>query len=157
MKAYPHEQPGCEPGTYLLDIQLRRPIILSPGRLGTFEFEAGQYLYIGSARGAGGVRARLRRHQALAKTNVRHWHVDDLLAAGDLRGSWWTNANGANECAWAELLGGYGAREPVGFGSSDCRCAGHLVFMSSGHALEAAVHQLRNQTDGDLHYSVLQT
>jgi Uri superfamily endonuclease len=156
VKPYHDEQPGREPGIYLLDIQLRQPTVLSPGRLGPTDFEAGRYLYIGSARGPGGLRARIMRHRGLAETSARHWHVDHLLAVGDLQGSWWTTADGANECAWAELLGGYAVREPYGFGSSDCRCAGHLIFARDGRVLEIALRQLGNQTAGDLHYSVLQ-
>jgi Uri superfamily endonuclease len=157
MQHCPDEQPGCEPGNYLLYIRIWQPTVLSPGRLGIFEFEAGDYLYVGSAHGSGGLRARLRRHQALAGTSVRHWHIDYLLAIGKPLGSWWTTADGGGECAWAELLGEYGPREPRGFGSSDCRCAGHLIFMSDDRALDMAVRRLKMNLGGDLHYSVLET
>ena len=38
--------------------------------------QAGDYLYIGSARGAGGIAARLSRHFKAEKK--AHWHIDQL-------------------------------------------------------------------------------
>ncbi|MCX8165032.1 MAG: GIY-YIG nuclease family protein [Acidilobaceae archaeon] len=48
------------------------------GSLGTLRFSSGLYLYIGSARGQGGVRARISRH--LRKEKVLRWHIDYLTS-----------------------------------------------------------------------------
>ena len=66
-----------EPRTYQLTIELGRPVRVSVGRLGVFDFPAGRYLYTGSARR--GLEARVRRH--LSQTKRLHWHIDYLLAA----------------------------------------------------------------------------
>lgn len=49
-------------GTYVLVIRLREPQEISVGRLGVFPFHHGYYVYIGSAFGPGGLKARIRRH-----------------------------------------------------------------------------------------------
>ncbi len=118
-------------GTYILVIQLRSGKEITVGRLGTFLFPAGYYLYVGSALGSGGLPARLARHRRVDKRP--HWHVDYLLEHGRLLEIW--NAVGQErlECLWAT-----GAREmaeeavPVpGFGSSDCRCPAHLSYCAT--------------------------
>jgi Uri superfamily endonuclease len=53
------------------------------GSLGTFTFAPGFYLYIGSARGPGGLRARIERH--LRKDKVKRWHIDYLTASSSFR------------------------------------------------------------------------
>jgi Uri superfamily endonuclease len=47
---------------------------------------AGRYLYCGSAKGPGGLKARLSRHMRRGKS-VR-WHVDQLTEQGLVIGSW---------------------------------------------------------------------
>jgi Uri superfamily endonuclease len=123
------------PGAYLLVIDLLTPLTATlPGRPPA-TLEEGRYLYMGSARGPGGIRARTGRHLKGAKT-VR-WHVDRL-----------TNLAGAaaviaypdgNECALtAAALALPGASVPApGFGSSDCpRCPAHLVRIPESLAIE---------------------
>ncbi len=61
-------------GTYILLVHLTCPAVLSVGRLGTYPLPAGMYAYCGSARGAGGLRARINRHLRLEKPI--HWHID---------------------------------------------------------------------------------
>ncbi len=47
-------------GTYVLVMRLGRLRRVRVGRLGVQEFPAGLYLYVGSAFGPGGLRARIR-------------------------------------------------------------------------------------------------
>ena len=49
-------------GTYALLLRLDAAVQLAVGRLGDFTFPEGDYVYVGSARGPGGLRARVRRH-----------------------------------------------------------------------------------------------
>lgn len=114
--------PGL-PGAYVLRLEFARPVALPP-RFGG-DLGAGTYLYCGSARGGGGLRARCARH--LAADKPRRWHIDWLTTVADDRAVW-PVADG-DECALRGALTVAGASAPVsGFGSSDCRrCPAHLL------------------------------
>jgi histidyl-tRNA synthetase len=92
---------------------------------------AGRYLYCGSAKGPGGLKARLSRHIRRGKS-VR-WHVDQLTEQGLVVGSW--IFLGGDECEVVQMCSHL--RMPVaGFGSSDCAtCRSHLLFWPNGVAL----------------------
>ena len=130
-------------GTYVLALWLPRPRTIRVGRLGSFAFPAGWYLYTGSALGPGGLRARLARHQRhvgdAARNGERtstgakraHWHVDYLREEAAWGGAWVSVSGQRLECEWATAL----RRLPgatiwaPGFGASDCRCPAHLVHV----------------------------
>jgi Uri superfamily endonuclease len=128
-----------ESGSYLLWLYLPRNQDLTVGRLGRFNFPAGDYIYIGSAHGPGGLRARLGRH--LHGSGKQHWHVDYLRTAALVSG-FGCQISAAHfrsalhlpptECVWSQRLAVLSeAGLPVpGFGASDCRsgCAAHLVY-----------------------------
>ena len=102
------------------------------GRLGEFLFPAGWYLYVGSARGPGGLRARIRRHWRKAGDGKRlHWHVDHVREVAAWAGAWAKPSGESLECDWAARLGSLeGARVVVaGLGASDCTCAAHLLHV----------------------------
>src|SRR3989338_9080093 len=63
-------------GSYVLILQLAETKRLTVGKLGTFAFPTGLYLYFGSA--LNGLRSRIQRH--LRKHKKSHWHVDALTA-----------------------------------------------------------------------------
>jgi hypothetical protein len=74
------------PGAYVLAVELKRPLMVAlPGKPAT-TLSVGRYLYCGSARGPGGLGARLRRHMRRDKSF--RWHVDRLTAVGDVIGAW---------------------------------------------------------------------
>ena len=50
----------AEPGTYALLLKLDKQEKITVGKLCTFDFPAGYYLYVGSALGPGGLQARQR-------------------------------------------------------------------------------------------------
>lgn len=114
------------PGTYLLLLWLDRLVELAIGRLGRHTFPAGWYVYVGSA--LGGLGPRLRRHARRVKP--RHWHVDALREVAALVAVVVRVGTERQECAAAARLARVpGASRPVrGFGASDCRCPGHLVY-----------------------------
>lgn len=115
-------------------IHTAHPVALSVGRLGTRRFARGWHVYAGSARG--GLRARLRHH--LASARPTHWHVDALRHAGQLAELWVVLGTGRVECALAVALAALpGAARCAGFGSSDCRCPGHLVSFARRPSLAA--------------------
>jgi len=114
------------PGAYLLLIALAVPLDLEIRSLTRATLARGRYLYAGSARGPGGIRARVARH--FKQEKARHWHVDHLTAATAEITAF--PVPDGRECALVEaLLAGGGWQTAVrGFGSSDCRrCAAHLL------------------------------
>jgi Uri superfamily endonuclease len=114
------------PGAYLVAVRLSQPLALDLGGPGATTLAPGTYAYCGSARGPGGIRARVARH--LRTAEKAHWHVDRLTAAGAVTAV--ALAPGGSECAlFAAVSCLPGARVPApGFGSSDCRtCAAHLA------------------------------
>lgn len=118
-------------GAYVVAFRLSAPRVVHVGRLGGFAFPAGWYLYVGSARGPGGLRARLARHRRrMGRSKRIHWHVDYLREAAVWAGAWALAGNERLECAWVAILRGLpGARIVApGFGASDCRCSAHLVY-----------------------------
>jgi Uri superfamily endonuclease len=133
------------PGTYVLILRLDQAVALCVGRLGVFPLTPGLYAYVGSARGPGGLRARLRRH--LRANKAPHWHIDSLTALGPVISIWLDTSPERLECAWARKLAALsGAGIPIpGFGSSDCACVSHL-FVLPAHSLPAAKAALGNPT-----------
>lgn len=130
-------------GSYVLVLDLAEDTRLTVGRLGTFEFPAGLYLYCGSA--LNGLEARIRRH--IHQDKKRHWHVDYLTGAAPVLQVWWVADEERWECRWAEAIAGQDC-EPVarGFGSSDCRCPAHLFRVGCREHLEGILWGLGNAT-----------
>ncbi len=124
------ELPGewSRPGTYILWLYLPAGQVMRIGRLGMVSLPAGCYAYVGSARGAGGVRARVERH--LRSDKRIRWHIDYLLPAAVVQAVWAEFDAKREECEWAELLVQCGGARRIvpGFGASDCQCAGHLLY-----------------------------
>jgi Uri superfamily endonuclease len=121
------------PGCYALLLVLERPAHLTIGASGRQFLAAGYYVYCGSAQGSGGLRARVARH-VLGGGRV-HWHVDYLRQVAEPASVWlWPGAPCTFECDLAAALGALpgAARAVAGFGSSDCRCPGHLVALPGG-------------------------
>ena len=111
-------------GAYVLSIELPAPLdIVVRGR--RHKLPAGRYVYCGSARGPGGIAARVRRHCRTDKT-IR-WHIDRLTTVVPVAGV--DAYPDEDECALVERWMARGARPVVpGFGSSDCRtCPAHLL------------------------------
>lgn len=121
------------PGVYQLHLRLNRPTRIAVGRLGTFDFPAGRYIYTGSARG--GLEARLARHRRSEK--VLHWHIDYFLQYADIVAVTVVVTSERLECALnAQALQQPGAQIIAPrFGSSDCRCPAHLIYTPRGPIL----------------------
>jgi Uri superfamily endonuclease len=127
------------PGTYVLVLRLPRFAAIDVGRLGRVQFPAGWYAYAGSARGPGGLAARISRH--LRSPKPLRWHVDYLRADAQPVQIWYALGARKRECSWAQALSGLpGASIPVRrFGASDCRCPAHLVHFAVSPDLGAFV------------------
>lgn len=119
------------PGAYVLAIALAAPVRVSLAGRMAVTLPAGRYLYCGSARGPGGLRARIARH--LRRRKIPRWHVDRLTRRGRVVAVW--AFPGGDECDLVDRLAALPVPIP-GFGSSDCaRCASHLLAWPDGATL----------------------
>ena len=114
-----------EAGTYALILHCPVAGRLVVGRWGELALVTGWYLYVGSACGPGGLRARCGRH---ARGGRAHWHIDYVRPLCRLQEIWFVAERRRREHQWADLLRQTpGVTLPApGFGSSDCSCASHL-------------------------------
>lgn len=117
---------NSHPGSYALILCAFTHRIVRIGRIGQLSVTPGFYVYVGSAFGAGGIRARLAHHTRIAQRP--HWHIDYLRRCALLEETWYTNDPCPREHQWAGLFRrSPGASEPLdGFGASDCQCRSHL-------------------------------
>lgn len=132
-------------GTYALILSSATDYLLPIGRLGQLHIQPGFYVYVGSAFGPGGVRARIwHHHRSPARP---HWHIDYLRRTARLIEIWYTYDARRREHQWAEVLEGLrSALVPMKrFGASDCACVSHLYFFKtppSWHTFHRKVHAL---------------
>ncbi|WP_263831312.1 GIY-YIG nuclease family protein [Salinibacter sp.] len=133
------------PGTYALLLRGEENQEIEVGALGAMIVRPGVYVYVGSAFGPGGLRARVGRHAR--GDGAQHWHVDYLRAATALEAVWYTHDPERRECTWAAVLRDRsGATVPVdGFGASDCTCPAHLTRFESVPSLSSFRARLREQ------------
>ena len=137
------EQLPREGGVYALLVEVDSGIALRVGGLGFIELEKGTYVYIGSAKGPGGLRARIARH--LRREKKLRWHIDYLLTMPRAQVLWVVCAvtDSVKECDVVYALLRRGAHAPIpGFGSSDCSrgCPAHLL---RGATLEEVLESFR--------------
>ena len=118
------------PGAYVLLLGFATGFV-ARHRTAQRDFAAGWYAYCGSARGRGGVGARIGRH--FRKGKAPRWHIDPLsIRAGPMAA---LAFSGGDECSLVATLAGSGrfAFPVSGFGSSDCRiCPAHLLRWTGG-------------------------
>ncbi|MCP5084227.1 MAG: GIY-YIG nuclease family protein [Alphaproteobacteria bacterium] len=113
-------------GAYVLALELVRRLNLDFSKFTGSTLEPGWYVYLGSARGPGGLAARLQRHFRADKK--LHWHIDRLTTEAAQLGG--LVVPGGHECALRETLQQRPEFELAlpGFGSTDCRrCPSHLL------------------------------
>ncbi|MBS3788841.1 GIY-YIG nuclease family protein [Candidatus Bipolaricaulota bacterium] len=113
-------------GIYALVIIMEEPKELEIGNLVRGEFQ-GEYLYVGSAHGPGGLQ-RVTRHLKVSaeSSGGDHWHVDYLTRSGEIRETWLIPTEKDLECELAENLAKLFNQPVKGFGASDCDCFSHL-------------------------------
>ena len=132
-----------QPGTYALVLSSSVPALIRVGRFGSLRLQPGVYVYIGSAHGPGGLRARLAHH--LGPSSRPHWHIDYLRAHANPEEVWYCYDARPWEHQWARCLGTLpGASIPMaGFGASDCACESHLCFFNRRPSRAAFARSLR--------------
>ncbi len=121
-------------GAYVLLIETAGPLSIRLPQNDVSVLAPGTYLYVGSANGPGGMKARLRRHFRCSKKI--HWHVDQLTTCAASVEA--LAVAGGNECKLGEtLLASHQYKMALaGFGSSDCHiCSSHLLQpVTGGHS-----------------------
>lgn len=131
------------PGIYTLVLNVVKDTELTIGKLGRFFFEEGYYVYVGSARGFGGLRARIKRH--LSRSKKLKWHIDYLTACKNIMVDavvFSCSRNADTESRLASLL--YRELAPFikRFGSSDTRDYTHLFKCT--HSLRECLLVIEN-------------
>ncbi|MFP4136469.1 MAG: GIY-YIG nuclease family protein [Candidatus Acetothermia bacterium] len=134
-------------GIYVLRIRFEEPVELEIGSLTSGRFH-GDYLYVGSALGPGGLK-RVGRHLEVANgtNNGGHWHVDHLTKPGKIVESWLIPTEQELECTLAGKLAREFAQPVEGFGASDCSCYSHLFAYDSSKK-EFLIRQLQEVAPG---------
>ncbi|MEW5747265.1 MAG: GIY-YIG nuclease family protein [Candidatus Thermoplasmatota archaeon] len=143
-------------GTYVIVMELPRDTRVKGGSLGTFDFPQGCYAYAGSAQA--GIERRVSRH--VTKHKTMRWHIDYLVAKVDVVSRLLIPFGGKDmECAVAKALMNVDGASVIakGFGSSDCRCPSHLVYLGTSEELPRVLEEVlfRLCRTGSVHpYSV---
>jgi Uri superfamily endonuclease len=116
------------PGTYALILKATRSQSAQVGKRENIDLVPGFYIYAGSARGPGGLKARVARH--LRTTKRCHWHIDYLTTRIPVIEVWYSYSSLADECQWAAALLADRRKytEVPGLGASDCSCPSHLFY-----------------------------
>jgi Uri superfamily endonuclease len=119
-------RPVPDSGTYVLVLSLPVDKTKRIGKLGTFKFPRGYYLYIGSA--LRGLSARIARH--LGESKKTFWHIDYLLPHALVLHVWVDTSGKRLECIWARAALAMPNAQVIAprFGASDCKCASHLIY-----------------------------
>jgi sugar fermentation stimulation protein A len=125
-------------GSYLLVARLDKERQLEVGRLGTFPFHRGYYIYVGSAMQ--NLSARIARH--LRRTKKLHWHIDYLCQGASHLVAHPIRSSRRDECGIARTLAEVFAPGPPGFGSSDCHCPTHLFWHGNNPLEESSFHTI---------------
>lgn len=110
---------------YMIQCFLPEDQEITIGKLGTFCFLPGHYVYVGSAKRS--ICARVERH--LKKEKKLRWHFDYFRPFVQVE-KVMTFPGETGECGlFHHLLSEKKGTIPVkGFGSSDCKCEAHLFY-----------------------------
>ncbi|MGC8811996.1 MAG: GIY-YIG nuclease family protein [Candidatus Aenigmatarchaeota archaeon] len=130
-------------GAYLLFIKLEKDERIKIGKLGSFDFKKGFYVYSGSA--LKNLEARVKRHAQ--KKKKFFWHIDYLLNSKKAKivSILAIESKKRIECKLNKIVSSLpGAKFLVKkFGSSDCKCKSHLVYFSEINIANLIKNQLK--------------
>ena len=125
-----------EPGTYALVLSSSSQKIICIGKFGKLKIQKGYYIYVGSALGPGGLKARIKYHNRLS--TKPHWHIDYLKPFVEIKEVWYSYDTHRNEHNWSTIFITLpDAFIPLkGFGSSDYKCRTHLFYFNKKPSLK---------------------
>lgn len=129
--------------TYRLYLNLPVDQTITVGKLGTFLFKKGVYIYVGSAKK--NINQRINRHLKKEKTN--RWHIDYVRKYGDL--FYYETFENKEECELTrETIRTFNGQCPYRkLGSSDCHCFSHLIYCPDFNSVIPPHHYQANGTD----------
>ncbi len=132
-------------GVYALVLRLPQLATVEVGRLGKREFDAGLYVYTGSALNS--LPGRVARH--LRRSKKKHWHIDYLVAdpSVEIAGVAWKRTSCRVECRIARRIGREALASEESFGCGDCDCDSHLHYFGALGNVERVLSRT------GLHYS----
>ena len=112
---------------YQLLIRLDNEKLIKIGSLGNFNFPEGYFIYTGSAKR--NFAYRIIRH--IRKKKKYKWHIDYLLKHGRIIQIKKYKSQALSECNLNRITQKKykGVDIIKGFGSSDCKCRSHLLFV----------------------------
>ncbi len=118
-------------GTYIILSEATTPFQCRIGKLGELKGAKGYYLYVGSAQGSGGLKARVRHH--LRISSKPHWHFDYIRPYLSLKWIWFAESRIRYEHQWALALENLPASRCVleKFGATDCNCKSHFYYFKN--------------------------
>ena len=119
-------QKGC----YVLFLRFKKEVLVEIGSLGTHRIPRGLYAYIGSAKGPGGLEARVKRH--IKRDKKVRWHIDYLTTRPEclIEAIIFIKSNTLKEEELVRFLERRGGIHLIkGFGSSDDKLTlSHLLY-----------------------------
>ncbi|MFN7253410.1 MAG: GIY-YIG nuclease family protein [Anaerobacillus sp.] len=99
---------------------------ITVGKLGSFSFEKGVYVYVGSAKR--NLQSRIEWHKKIEKK--LRWHFDYLRPFVEIvEINTYSGEEGECELFHRLMKEANGSIPVRGFGSSDCKCLAHLFFI----------------------------
>ena len=133
------------PGTYAVVLTPNQCRPVKIGKLGLLQVREGYYIYVGSALGPGGLKARIAHHKKIS--DRPRWHIDYLRTVTHLIELWYSFDSIRREHLWADIIANAnGVTAPFpGFGSSDCTCKSHLYFLNSKPAVNSFRRRIRGR------------
>jgi sugar fermentation stimulation protein A len=121
----PVKYAGEDSGIYMILVKLNKNKSIKTGKLDYSDYNAGYYVYAGSAKT--NLLKRIKRHLN-RKKNTFHWHIDYLTTDADNIKAFAIYTNKFTECNIAESLLKINGKQIHNFGSSDCSCSSHLYY-----------------------------
>jgi Uri superfamily endonuclease len=118
-------------GVYQIRLMVDKKSRITIGKLGTFTFPEGQYVYTG--RAGKNLTQRISRHKRLDKKCF--WHIDYILSNKHVRilDINVVSSRSDDECVENQkLLKECASIVVKGFGATDCKsnCGSHLLFLA---------------------------
>jgi len=121
----PVKIPDVKPvGAYLIIFHNREKKQIKTGKLGLIKYVEGYYVYVGSGRN--NVFKRIAHHKKSGRK--KHWHIDYIKGHMKIISDIPIVRDDDIECQLSQWLNGIEGRPVFNFGSSDCRCKGHLIY-----------------------------
>lgn len=96
------------------------------GKLGTYSFQRGVYVYVGSAKR--NLKKRIERHISIEKK--KRWHMDYIRPYGSIL-TIITYDDSQSECKLAGKFIAKGHVPVPKMGSSDCKCPSHFIYLGA--------------------------